>query len=414
MNQTASPPLRLWTRLAARLHGEVPADQLEAFRRAGSGVYESYLAAESVLTGLAASGTHPWAAPAQVRGQLLCTWNAYLLQTLGAALLDADYRAMPSTVGYLPPVTAQQAWALFEQVEPWLSRARQSEHSSSLEVADDLALPADLPAWVEVEPCPRAHLDAMLTAAQEVGSHLEALLGALADAGTPPAGLAPAYERVQRLALDAQSATSYAAGLVHPGADAAMHEVIERHLHAALETSYHLGQLIAAPELVEGYVGPRGRGAASPTGSHLPAPGQAGFDPWCLTSPKTRNQWQRDRQAVQAIDNLWRFDPDPARTVALAAQIDDARKAGDIVFATDGSGQEFGNYFCCPWSAIYLVKRPVRIAGRRLRVMEQFALDVSAEEMAETGTFVRRLVTGPFSPTSKIDYCDPEAGGDDD
>ena len=62
----------------------------------------------------------------------------------------------------------------------------------------------------------------------------------------------------------------------------------------------------------------------------------------------------------------------------------------------------------------YVVKRPVRLAGKRLRVLEQFALDVSAEEMAETGTFVRRLVTGPFSTTDKIDYCDPEAGGHDD
>ena len=46
--------------------------------------------------------------------------------------------------------------------------------------------------------------------------------------------------------------------------------------------------------------------------------------------------------------------------------------------------------------------------------MEQFAVDVSAEEIAETGTFTRRLVTGPFSPTNKIDYCDPEAAGPDD
>lgn len=125
-------------------------------------------------------------------------------------------------------------------------------------------------------------------------------------------------------------------------------------------------------------------------------------------------KWKRDSQARQAISNLWRYDPDPARTVALAAEIDAAYEAGDIAYATDNRGREFGNYFCCPWSAIYVVKRPLRLAGRRLRVMEQFALDVSAEEMAENGTFVRRLVTGPFSPTTKVDYCDPEAGGHDD
>ena len=91
-----------------------------------------------------------------------------------------------------------------------------------------------------------------------------------------------------------------------------------------------------------------------------------------------------------------------------------ALEAGDIAYARDSTGKEFGNYFCCPWSAIYVVNRPVRLAGKRLRVLEQFALDISAEEMAETGTFVRRLVTGPFSITNKVDYCDPRAGGHDD
>lgn len=134
MTETPTAP-RLWMRLAARLHGEVPADQLEAFRRAGGGVFESYLSAEKALTDLAGTGVHPWAAQAGTKSLLLCTWNAYLLQTLASALLDADYRATPSTAGYLPPVTAEQAWALFEQVEPWLSRARQAQHSSSYDVS---------------------------------------------------------------------------------------------------------------------------------------------------------------------------------------------------------------------------------------------------------------------------------------
>jgi len=34
---------------------------------------------------------------------------------------------------------------------------------------------------------------------------------------------------------------------------------------------------------------------------------------------------------------------------------------------------------------IYLVRRPVTIAGQRLRRMQQFTFDVSAEEIAEAG-----------------------------
>lgn len=413
MTETPTAP-RLWMRLSARLRGEVPADQLEAFRRAGAGVFETYLAAEKALTDLAATDSHPWQAPAGTKSQLLCTWNAFMLQTLATALLDADYAAMPSTAGYLPPVTAEQAWALFEQVEPWLSRAGQAVHSSSYDVGAELALPADLPPWVKVEPCPRAHLDAMLSATQQAHEHLDAMLGALLGAGEVPKQYAAALDKVQRLGVEAHTASTYAAGLAHPGADISLHEVIEEHLHRALELQYHVGQLIADPDLVDGYVGPGGRRAAAPASRGGSASGSAGFDPWCLTSPKTRRQWQQDPQAQRAIDNLWKYDPDPARTLALADQISAAFAAGDIAYATDEQGREFGNYFCCPWSAIYVVKRPIRIAGRRLRVMEQFVLDVSAEQMAETGTFVRRIVTGPFAPTRTVDYCDPEARGHDD
>jgi hypothetical protein len=41
--------------------------------------------------------------------------------------------------------------------------------------------------------------------------------------------------------------------------------------------------------------------------------------------------------------------------------------------------------------------------------MQQFTFDVSAEGIAEGGQFVRRLLLGPFHPTSKVDYCDPAA-----
>jgi hypothetical protein len=40
----------------------------------------------------------------------------------------------------------------------------------------------------------------------------------------------------------------------------------------------------------------------------------------------------------------------------------------------------------------------------------QFVFDVSAEEVAEGGAFVRRIVRGPFHSTDDVDYCDPESG----
>jgi hypothetical protein len=34
--------------------------------------------------------------------------------------------------------------------------------------------------------------------------------------------------------------------------------------------------------------------------------------------------------------------------------------------------------------------------------------------MAEGGEFVRRIMTGNFTPTSRVDYCDSGEGGHDD
>jgi hypothetical protein len=92
-------------------------------------------------------------------------------------------------------------------------------------------------------------------------------------------------------------------------------------------------------------------------------------------------------------------------TLAIQTQIDDALAAEDIVRATHRGDGRY--YFCCPWSSIYQVRRPVRIGGRRLSPAQQFTFDVSGEELAEGGAFVRRILNGPFQTTTDVDYCDP-------
>ncbi len=47
----------------------------------------------------------------------------------------------------------------------------------------------------------------------------------------------------------------------------------------------------------------------------------------------------------------------------------------------------------------------MKIDGRCLRPLQQFTLDVSAEEIAEGGEFKRDLLLGNFQPTKQIDYC---------
>lgn len=409
MTTTGEERPTLMTRLAATLHGEVAATTIEAYRRAGAAAYGEMTAADAARAEIADSGADLWSIPAGRSSQLLCTWNAFALQTLGDELVEADYRADPRTVGYLPKVTAEQTAAFLGQVESWLAAARRSAADPGFDMTAQVALPAPLPGWVEVEPCPRAHLDAMLAAARAMRARAEAAIADFQRAGSP-AEHEKTAAKLAGMAADAGAVLSYAESLWSPNADQQIHERVENSLKRAIENYYALGQLLAMPALAE-------RPALDglhPTGVSLPLPGQKGFDPWCLTDPSSRAKWQKDPAARRAVDSLWRYDPDPAATLAIQGQIDAAVAAGAIVPGKMPDGSKIGYYFCCPWSAVYLVRRPVVIDGLKLRPMQQFTFDVSAEEVLENGEFERRLLTGPFHKTTKVDYCDPAAGGHDD
>lgn len=394
----------LLTRVRATLRGEVLADTLEAYRRAGTTVVDVFLEAEQRRSALSAEGTDLWSAPPGTQALLLCTWNAFALQTLGDALLDADYAADPKTVGYVPPVTAEQALAFYAEVEPWLARARQAQDDDGFRL--DVHVPAQLPPWAETEPCPREHLLAMLAAMATLSEHAElAVADAQRSAGTEHA---EDVRRLREALTGAVTAADYAQALLTERASPQLHERIEEHVEPALEAAHRVGQLAATPRLI---AGADSLPALVAGAGSLPAPGQPGFDPWRLTDPESRSRWQRDPQARRAVQSLWDLDPDPRRTLEIQAQIEQAADRGYIERATDRRGRRLGNYYCCPWAAVYRARRPVSIGGRRLRTLEQFTFDVSAEELAEGGAFRREVLVGDFSPTDHVDYCDPGAGG---
>jgi hypothetical protein len=184
--------------------------------------------------------------------------------------------------------------------------------------------------------------------------------------------------------------------------------VIDTHHKRAVTSWLHIGQLAAMPALIADYRAATGPARVDPD----TLPGGGRFDPWCLTDPGTLRQWQADAKAQRAIQALWAVDPDPAATLTIQAQIQTALDGGAISRVT---GMRQGSYYyCCPWSPIYQVRRPITIGGRRLATPQQFTFDVSGEEMAEGGAFVRRILPGPFQPTSEVDYCDPTSEGHHD
>lgn len=392
----------LMTRVAAAFKGEVRADLLESYRRAGGIVYTELEQAEALRRRLAQDGVNLWHGPEAASGRLVCVWNAFVLQSIGEHLLDADYAADPGTVGYVPPVTATQVTACFDQVEGWVSRARQAAGNPGYQVEREIQLPVDLPEWAEADPCPLPHLRGMLAASRAIRQHAEVAMGVFEQTISDADKHREDLQRLRQLAGDASTAADYAEGLLENNPQPQLHEAIEQRLQRALEAYYHLGQLIAMPSLIAKYRGP----GAQQYNNVIANPGV--FDPWCLTDPERRHIWQADPRAVQAIKEMWDYDPDPAATRRIQAAIDTAFRDGLITYATDGSGKRLGSYYCCPFPAIYLVRRPVVIAGTRLRPMQQFTYEASAEEMERGGQFVRRIIVANFRPTDEIDYCDPD------
>jgi hypothetical protein len=406
----------LATRLAAALRGEVGAATVEAYRRAGAGAYSDQADAERVRSELVLSGRDIWTALPHQASQLLCAWNAFALQTLGDELVEADYRADPRTVGYLPKVTAEQAATFLGEVEHWSARARRAACDETYDVTSEVTVPAPLPKWVEAEPCPRAHLDAMRAAGQAMRGRVEAALDDLTKAKPPP-GRADRPDRLFGMAAEANTAIDFAESLWSPEAGPELHERVEDSLRRGIAAYYRLGQLLAAPMLLDRVAIAPDPASPAPAGTvlagngELVLPGQPGFDPWCLTDPVNRSLWQYDKAARQAIDMLWRFDPNPAATLRIQAQLNAAVEAKQLVVA--GTIRQTANYFFrCPWSAIYFVYRPVVIAGQSLTPIQQFAFDVSVEPMlaAGGGEFVRHLVVGPFHASSQVDYGDRGSG----
>ena len=107
-----------------------------------------------------------------------------------------------------------------------------------------------------------------------------------------------------------------------------------------------------------------------------------------------RGRLKRIQAARDLLSRLWAADPDPVRTLAIKAEIDGALFRDDIA-------HDVGHFDHCPWSAIYLAKRPVRIGKTQVHPLQQFTYQVSVEYVGNRRRFIRRIVKGPFSPSQE-------------
>lgn len=396
----------IWNRLFAAALGEVSTDLLEAYRRAGSTIHDQLHQAENRRLERKIAGETPWSASEASQIELLCTWNAHVLQTLGDKMLDADYAAHPPTAGFVPKVTAEQVEAFYAQVEGWLSRARQAGKNPKYRL--EYGLPATLPAWSEVEPCPRPHLEGIMAAIRHIRTHTEAAMKAFEDEGTPNEKKEVLHFLHQLLA-EANTKADYIEGLYQPKASTVLHERIEDQAKTAIEAYYRLGQFLSMPGLAEKAMQKPvpTRGQKYNPKPWPPLPGEFGFDPWVMTDPAERGKLKGDAKAAKAIADMWRYDPNPRRTLGLFVEIEAAKERGDLDIALYPDGQRFGFYMCTPYAPIYETKRPVTIGGRKLGTAQRFSFEASPEAVLLGKDFEFGLVVSDFKP-AEIDYCDPD------
>ena len=373
----------VFTRMRAALQGERNAATLAALRDAGTAVYEELTHADAETIG--------WDSPTGTCSHALATWNAYALQTLGETLLDAD--GVDS--GFVPPATFDLAWHWLGQVQPWLSRARQARSSSAYDIRTELALPAEQTSW-PADPVSGPHLRGLLDAEARLRERAEYAVYALGGQKRP-AYQDDRMERLSQYVAIASAAADYARTLTGSVSEPTTDRIALVNLRQAISGWYQIGQLAAFPALLRRLRLPREHARFDL--SRLPDGDR--FDPWCLTDEATLAAWQADPRAVRQLTAMWQADPDPAATLQVKAEIELAVADGAIV-------RVFlpGKVTCfhrCPWSSIYEVRRPsVTIAGRRFGMLQQFALDVSADEMYWGRPFVRRLVLGPFQINAPI------------
>ncbi len=393
--------------MRAFTRGERDAETLYAYRRAGAQVHPLLDAAERRRLDLTLSGTSPFRVKRHVGLELACAWNAFALQTLGDKMLEADETADPDTVGFVPPVTFDQVQGYYTEVGRWLGYASQAGHDPAFELPAG-TLPARLPDWSPVEPCPRPHLDAMIAALDAMRLHAEAAMHHLEQA--TPEGDAAGLARLRGQFAGALSRATYVSGMYRPGASPALHERIEEQAKGAIEELYRVGQLVSYPALLveeprAATTGPaRGKGPFRRT----PLPGEPGFDPWAMTDSGSVRSLRGDPNARRVIDEMWALDPDPAASVAVWDEIRRAVETGGARVATTPQGQPLGFFFCTPYCAIYEATRPLVIGDTPIRKGQRFTFERAAEGVRIGYPFKREVVVGTFQTGAAIDYCDPD------
>lgn len=378
--------MSLLRRLAAISRGYVALETLEARRRAGAGVYRAWAHLEQ-------QHPDPWALSPQAQLHRLCVWNAFTLQSLADAMLEADERLEPSFTDFVPPQTYELLLRFYQAAQRWLEWAQQNPCVPLAE------LPAGLPSWQGSRRYPRVFLEALLEAAEALRLHVEAVWAGC-EQQLVPQNQAPLLKRLRQKRAKAENKLAYARRLLGHASPPSVGPLAVQHIRLAVGGYFRLGQLLAMPSLLD-----EGKESTTQEVSRvevrerlllpdLPAPSD---DPWRMTDPQARPRLEQDLAAQAAIRDMWASDPDPKTTQALFEQLQEALQRNLIAYALSPEGRPLGPHRSPPFAAVYVALEPLKLWGQTLHTGELFSLEVYRPPRG--GPFRRALVVfGPTNP----------------
>jgi hypothetical protein len=291
---------------------------------------------------------------------------ARLYQVFVQSLLAADAAADPSTVGYLPQVTYDQANALCHRIQPNLMHAVAALNDTAF--APDGRLPLKLGPRIEAEghACPIPHLEGIIAAARDAREWAAGLIAEYANAVEHVSGDVPAEVKTHFSDLNSRLAqadallrfgTDLVGQISHGEATSELHEQAEDNLWEALNTFFLLNQAVAMPE------------ALRPAEQMPPVP----------TRHRPRHAY-RDRQIHPA--DLWRVAAPSARAELHGTQFGSSEmkemceKMGGVLSAgaqrylddvqatvTRGDVTMIAAMATCPFEPLYRARRELDLAG---------------------------------------------------
>lgn len=339
-------------RMGAMARGEVSTDALAAYSVANSDAYD-------LLDNLPPEG------PAR-----LSAWCAFVIQTHADDLIGSG-----SSAGFCDQAALDDAAMLYQFAGAWLNRARAAQASAKYSL--DTSVPQ--PYSRASSPLGRGQVKALMKTLETVQSRLGADLSERESD--------PVHDRVAPALPALQSALDAGAAINVGKASPEMLAMVGGTLAAALDRAYQAGQLLAMPELIAKPTPPPPPAATGAAGLTMFLPGDPGFDRWCLTDPLSHIQQRDNPRAPAELDAFWRSDPEPAKTIALQAEIAAAIEGGIADYLPETPTRLVVIAETCPWPGVLIAKQQFVLGGRALNAGDRFILSVGPD----SGGFRRKI-----------------------